>query len=403
MTRLSYNVHAALGCVALFCGGALAIRSLPLARAQAAPAADATNITAKDLKLETLDIPAGDADALDKFITELGNSEPVGETEAEQIAYAQKVLATILDAGARMRSAAANDDQKALAERYRLNALLGLSQQGNEQARDVFAAALDATMNNPRPEIASVGWQDYLHSQLIKWTDLDEKAKDVVLAKIVQRVQSPHLSSLEVGIVQLVAINLERNDDPFVVKLLEQTVPAFEASASEEVQATLENANLAGMRRRLTLLGKPMEISGELLGGGEIDWESYRGKVVLVDFTATWCEPCMLEAPNVRAMYNAYKDKGFDVVAVSLDDTRDQAEQFVKEHGIPWATLFPAEADEASMNHPMARYYGIVGIPTAILVDQKGNAVHMDARDEALRSELRRLLGEPAKAAVRGG
>ncbi len=402
MKRLSTNPPVALACIAIVFGGSLALRWLPIAGAQDASAVDASTITSKDLKLETLDIPEGDADALNKFITELGNGAPVGDSEYEQVVYAQKVLATILDAADKMRSGEATDDQKAMAERHRLSALLGLSKLGHEQAREVFAAALEATMNHTRPEIASVGWQEYLVSQLSNWVDMDEAAKEALLAKIVGRVKSPHLSSLEVGIVQLVAINLERNDDPFVIKLLEQTVPAFEASASDEVQATLEKANIAGMRRRLTLLGKPMEIRGELLSGGEIDWESYRGKVVLVDFTATWCEPCMLEAPNVHAMYNAYKDKGFDVVAVSLDDTRDEAEQFVKEHRIPWATLFPAEADQASMNHPMARYYGIVGIPTAILVDQKGNAVHMDARDEALRSELRRLLGEPAKPAAGG-
>jgi thiol-disulfide isomerase/thioredoxin len=402
MNRSSNNVHVALACIAVFWGGALVLRSLPIAHAQNAPAADATSITAKDLKLETLDIPAGDADALDRFITELGEGEPVGETEDEHIAHAQKVLATILDAANKMLAGEATDDQKVMAERYRLMALQGLSDLGHEQAREVFAAALDATMNNPRPEIASIGWQSYLVAKISNWADADEAAKDELLAKIVERVKSPNLSSLEVGIVNLVANNLEHNDDPFVIKLLEQTVPAFEASASDEVKSSLEEANLAGMVRRLTLLGKPMEITGDLLGGGEIDWKSYRGKVVLVDFSATWCTPCIEEAPNVLAMYNAYKDKGFDVLAISLDDTEEAAQKYVKDHGIKWATLFPASEAERSWSHPLVRYYGVNGIPTAILVDQQGKAVHMNARDAELRNELKRLLGEPAKAAAGG-
>jgi peroxiredoxin len=101
-------------------------------------------------------------------------------------------------------------------------------------------------------------------------------------------------------------------------------------------------------------------------------------------------------------MYNAYKDKGFDVLAISLDDTEEAAQKYVKDHGIKWATLFPASEAERSWSHPLVRYYGVNGIPTAILVDQQGKAVHMNARDAELRSELKRLLGEPAKAAAGG-
>ena len=73
-----------------------------------------------------------------------------------------------------------------------------------------------------------------------------------------------------------------------------------------------------------------MEITGELLGGGEIDWKSYRGKVVLVDFSATWCGRLpSTRRPTSSNMYKAYHDKGFDVLAVSLDDTPEAAEKYI--------------------------------------------------------------------------
>jgi thiol-disulfide isomerase/thioredoxin len=191
---------------------------------------------------------------------------------------------------------------------------------------------------------------------------------------------------------------LEHQDDEAVVKLLSETIPLFEASDNEEIKATLEESNLAGMTRRLSLMGNPMEITGTLLGGEEVDWESYRGKVVLVDFWATWCGPCRAEVPNILAMHKAYGAKGFDVLGVSLDETAEDAETYIEEQGIPWKSLFSDKEEERGWANPLARYYGINGIPTAILVDQEGKVVDMNARGERLQQRLQELLGDPVEA-----
>jgi thiol-disulfide isomerase/thioredoxin len=195
-----------------------------------------------------------------------------------------------------------------------------------------------------------------------------------------------------------VASNLDQMDDAFAAKLLEQTLPVFQKSEAEDVKSALADANLEGMLRRLTLPGNVMELEGDVLGGGKFDWKSYRGKVVLVDFSATWCGPCVEEAPNVLDMYNKYKDKGFDVVAVSLDRTPQAAQSYVKTNGIKWTTLFPKKEEDRYWNHPMVKHYGVTGIPTAILLDKDGKAVHMNARADKLRDELQRLLGDPAES-----
>ena len=150
-------------------------------------------------------------------------------------------------------------------------------------------------------------------------------------------------------------------------------------------------------------MGNPMELEGDVLGGGEFDWKSYRGKVVLVDFSATWCGPCVEEAPNVLNMYNTYKDKGFDVVAMSLDRTPEAAEEYVKANGIKWTTLFPKKEDDRYWNHPLVKHYGVTGIPTAILLDKDGKAVNMNARGPILQEELERLLGPAGDAAAATG
>jgi thiol-disulfide isomerase/thioredoxin len=232
---------------------------------------------------------------------------------------------------------------------------------------------------------------------------LDDETKQEVADKIFARLKSsPKLGMLEASIVQLVAINLDHTDDPFVVNLLRETLPLLQNSDDPEVEEFIETAKLEPMLKRLTLVGRPLDLEGDLLGGGQLDWGSYRGKVVLVDFSATWCPDCIMEAPNVLAMYEKFKDKGFDVVAVSLDITAAAAERYVDENGIQWATLFPKDEERRRWDHPLAVRYGVVKIPTAILVDQEGKVVNLHAFGSVLREELERLLGEPKSADASG-
>jgi peroxiredoxin len=94
-------------------------------------------------------------------------------------------------------------------------------------------------------------------------------------------------------------------------------------------------------------------------------------------------------------LYSAYHEKGFEVVGISLDNRREQAESYIEQYDLPWPNLFSEKANERSWEHPMAVYYGVTGIPLAVLVDRDGKVVSLMARGENLARELRRLLGEP--------
>ncbi|UUO05077.1 TlpA family protein disulfide reductase [Blastopirellula sp. J2-11] len=168
---------------------------------------------------------------------------------------------------------------------------------------------------------------------------------------------------------------------------------AIELNADSEdpaVQAALKKVE--GVHRRLTIIGNPLEMSGTMLDGSELDWSAYRGKVVLVDFFATWCGPCRAEMPHVLEMYEKYKGAGFEVLGVSLDDSKENAESYIAEMKLPWQTMFPVEESERGWRHPLVTYLGITGIPQAILVDPQGNVIDLNARGEKLTSELKRLL-----------
>jgi thiol-disulfide isomerase/thioredoxin len=153
---------------------------------------------------------------------------------------------------------------------------------------------------------------------------------------------------------------------------------------------------LEGTFRRLDLPGNQLELEGTLINGTKLDWASYRGKVVLVDFWASWCEPCRMEIPNIKRNLEAYKSKGFEVIGVCIDDDRAPAEAYIKEAGVSWPSLLGAKAGETGFDHPVARKYGVTGIPLAILVDRDGKVVSLLARGPLLEIQLRELLGEPA-------
>jgi thiol-disulfide isomerase/thioredoxin len=136
---------------------------------------------------------------------------------------------------------------------------------------------------------------------------------------------------------------------------------------------------------------KPVDMKFTALDGSAFDMEKYRGKVVLIDFWATWCVPCVEELPNVKACYEKYHDKGFEVVGISLDREGDRGKlaDFVKKHGIAWPQFF----DGKEKDNVFALKYGIRGIPAVLLLDREGKIVETEARGPDLEPKVRKYLG----------
>ena len=122
---------------------------------------------------------------------------------------------------------------------------------------------------------------------------------------------------------------------------------------------------MAGAARRLDLVGKPLELAGTTVDGAPFDWAAYRNKVVLVNFWSTSCEPFRAELPNVKKHYEQYHDRGFDVVEISLDGDREAPKTFLTEEQLPWTILHDKDAEG---RHPMAELYGVMTVPTMLLV-----------------------------------
>ncbi len=182
---------------------------------------------------------------------------------------------------------------------------------------------------------------------------------------------------------------LERRDQTELAANVYRTVLDAIGPSGDEQLARITGV-LEGTIRRLTLVGNPIQLSGTAVDGSPFDWEAYRGKVVLIDFWATWCGPCRREVPNVMKYYKLYHDRGFDVVGISLDRDKQALEQYLVSENLPWITLHD---DESNGKHPVATHYGISSIPTMLLVDKEGRVISLRARGDALGRLLEEQLG----------
>jgi thiol-disulfide isomerase/thioredoxin len=142
--------------------------------------------------------------------------------------------------------------------------------------------------------------------------------------------------------------------------------------------------------------GQELDLTGPTVAGEKFDLKQLRGKVVLVDFWATWCGPCVAEMPNVKRVYDRYHKDGFEVVGVSLDNSKDALVKFLKAREVHWPQLFFDDKDAQGWNNPLARKYGVNSIPFTVLVDRAGKVARIGVRGEALRAAVAQLLGKEA-------
>jgi len=152
--------------------------------------------------------------------------------------------------------------------------------------------------------------------------------------------------------------------------------------SGKELATRLESA-------RKTAVGQPaMEFSQPDADGKLVSLASYKGKYVLVDFWASWCGPCRAENPNVVKAYSRFKDKGFDILAVSLDDKKDKWQAAVQADNLPWTHV----SDLKGWKNEVAEQYGIQAIPQNLLLDPKGVIIAKNLRGDALEKKLEEVI-----------
>ena len=161
------------------------------------------------------------------------------------------------------------------------------------------------------------------------------------------------------------------------------------ASKNEEV-ASMAKGAIEQRERMANLKTKPVDLQFTAADGKEFDIAKLRGKVVLIDFWASWCGPCIGEMPNVVATYKKLHGKGFEIVGISLDQEKEAMEAALKKQGMTWTQYF----DGQGWQNKISSSYGIESIPAAWLLDKKGMLRETDLRGEDLGKGVEKLLAE---------
>ena len=159
----------------------------------------------------------------------------------------------------------------------------------------------------------------------------------------------------------------------------------------------LEKANRTGeVPTRASYGGRPDALVGKKaidfnvkdLNGNDLSLEQYRGNVILLDFWAVWCGPCIVEMPNVKQVYEKYKDENFQIIGISLDQSRDKLVGYLEKEGITWPQFF----DGNGWQNQVAKMYGISAIPHMYLIDGEGVVRKSDVRGPALEPAVAELV-----------
>ena len=186
--------------------------------------------------------------------------------------------------------------------------------------------------------------------------------------------------------ISLTALNAFAGSFPDVEK-----IEPILNSLSSEVKNTKEwkaFADRMNSLKKIAIGAIAPEFSQADPDGKEIKLSDFRGKYLLIDFWAAWCGPCRQENPNVVAAYNEYKDKNFEILGVSLDQTRDAWLAAIEKDGLTW----PQVSDIKYWNNEVARLYAVRSIPQNFLLDPEGKIVAKNLRGKQLAEKLEELL-----------
>jgi thiol-disulfide isomerase/thioredoxin len=158
------------------------------------------------------------------------------------------------------------------------------------------------------------------------------------------------------------------------------------------IAADFPNSDLApkatGAKRRLESVGKPISLKGKTLDGRTFDVAGATGRVVLIHYWATWCEPCKQDLDTIKALQAKYGKEGFYPVGVNLDNDPKEATTYLRTKTLPWPQIY----EPGGLDSRLATELGILTLPTMILMGKDGKVLNRNAHAGELDAELKKLL-----------
>ena len=278
---------------------------------------------------------------------------------------ARRYEARMIDVGVRIQLSRIGDRTVKLPEPAELQEVLS-APEASENARGE-ANFLLIMLDLQTLDLSSPHLLPPMHQRLIEFAE-----------KYPQHPRAPYAASVQLQLLTAV-------ETPGADNLLKKLAAHPNAQIAQQAAGMLaQRENLAALKK------KPLELTFTAADGQPFDMAKLRGKVVLLDFWASWCGPCMADAPKVAAVYRELHDQGFEIVGINLDEDKAAMEAAAKRVGMPWTQAHDGKGWEGDL----VKRFGVRSIPSTWLFDRTGKLREVGLRGEELDARVQRLLEE---------
>lgn len=344
----------------------------------------------KEPAKDPFEIPNGSFEEILRALEKIAQAQPDTQDENARKEFSAKALKAMLTAADRILAGKPTEEQAGVAAQMKVEVYATQIEQGDEEARKKLEALPAELEKSGWPKAARAVRGMILVERLSAASLAGEEQLKKVMEEVKKQISGDSLGEDDLRLaMQAIQIAEQSQSKQLAIDLNRHFAKVFGANKNEAIARF--GKQLEGTARRLELPGHPMEIEGRLLDGKPFSWEPYKGKLVLVQFWATWCGPCRQEIESLLPLYAKYHDKGFEIIGISRDEDGGDLQGFVKEKKIPWPILadYQLEKDGKSMG----LRYGVFVIPQAVLVDKDGKVIATGLSVSDIERQVARRLG----------